>query len=79
MGTSVWCKRMVDLAMAQTEASEQDLIVRTNQAYFDVLAAQETLTFVTAQKAAVAEQVGSAKRNFAVGTHRPSPMSPTGI
>ena len=59
---------MVDLAKAQLEASEQDLIVRTSQAYFDVLAAQDTLTFVVAQKAAVAEQLASAKRNFEVGT-----------
>jgi outer membrane protein len=42
--------------------------VRTSQAYFDVLAAQDTLTFVRAQKAAVAEQLASAKRNFEVGT-----------
>ena len=60
--------RGIDLARAQLEASEQELIVRTSQAYFDVLAAQDTLTFVTAQKAAVAEQLASAKRNFEVGT-----------
>ncbi len=60
--------RGLDLARAQLEASEQDLIVRTSQAYFDVLASQDTLTFVTAQKAAVAEQLASAKRNFEVGT-----------
>ena len=60
--------RGIDLARAQLEASEQDLIVRTSQAYFDVLAAQDTLTFVTAQKTAVAEQLASAKRNFEVGT-----------
>jgi outer membrane protein len=33
-----------------------------------VLAAQDTLTFVRAQKAAVAEQLAAAKRNFEVGT-----------
>jgi outer membrane protein len=33
-----------------------------------VLAAQDTLTFVRAQKAATAEQLASAKRNFEVGT-----------
>jgi outer membrane protein len=42
--------------------------VRVSQAYFDVLAAQDTLTFVQAQKAAVNEQLASAKRNFEVGT-----------
>ena len=60
--------KQLDLARAQLEASEQDLVVRTSQAYFDVLAAQDTLTFVQAQKAAVAEQLASAKRNFEVGT-----------
>jgi outer membrane protein len=60
--------KQVDLAKAVLDAADQDLIVRTSQAYFDVLAAQDTLTFVTAQKAAVAEQLASAKRNFEVGT-----------
>ncbi len=56
------------VAQAQLKAAEQDLIVRTSQAYFDVLAAQDTLTYVKAQKAAVAEQLAAAKRNFEVGT-----------
>jgi len=60
--------KQVMLAQAQLQAAEQELIVRTSQAYFDVLAAQDTLTFVQAQKAAVAEQLASAKRNFEVGT-----------
>ena len=61
-------KRQVDLAQAQLTAAAQDLIIRVSQAYFDVLAAQDTLAFVRAQKAAVAEQLASAKRNFEVGT-----------
>jgi outer membrane protein len=56
------------IAKAQLQVSEQDLIVRTSQTYFDVLAAVDTLNFVLAQKAAVAEQLASAKRNFEVGT-----------
>ena len=60
--------RQVDLAKAQLDVAEQDLIVRTSQGYFDVLAAGDTLAFVRAQKAAVAEQLASAKRNFEVGT-----------
>jgi outer membrane protein len=44
------------------------LIVRVSQAYFDVLAATDSLTFVRSQKAATAEQLASAKRNFQVGT-----------
>ena len=61
-------KQQVVLSKAQLEAAEQELIVRTSQAYFDVLAAQDTLAFVRAQKAAVGEQLASAKRNFEVGT-----------
>ena len=61
-------KRQVELAQSQLTAAAQDLIIRVSQAYFDVLAAQDTLAFVQAQKAAVAEQLASAKRNFEVGT-----------
>ena len=61
-------KKGVDVAQAQLVAAEQDLIIRVGTAYFDVLAAQDSLTFVKAQKAAVAEQLASAKRNFEVGT-----------
>ncbi len=60
--------KQVDIAQAQLVAADQDLIIRVGQAYFDVLAAQDTLTFVQAQKTAVAEQLASAKRNFEVGT-----------
>jgi outer membrane protein len=61
-------KKQVDLAQAQLNVADQDLIVRVSQAYFDVLASMDSLTFVQAQKAAVAEQLASAKRNFEVGT-----------
>ena len=60
--------KQFDLALAQLLAADQDLIVRVSQAYFDVLASQDSLTFVKAQKTAVAEQLASAKRNFEVGT-----------
>jgi outer membrane protein len=60
--------RQVELAQAQLTAASQDLLVRVAQAYFDVLAAQDTLAFVRAQKAATNEQLASAKRNFEVGT-----------
>ncbi|MDP3650570.1 MAG: TolC family outer membrane protein [Rhodoferax sp.] len=61
-------KKQLDLAQAQLAVAEQDLIVRVSQAYFDVLASTDSLAFVKAQKAAVAEQLASAKRNFEVGT-----------
>ena len=61
-----------DYQARQAEATfaqaSQDLTVRTSQAYFDVLAAQDTLTLVGAQKAAISEQLAQAKRNFEVGT-----------
>lgn len=60
--------RGVDVAQAQLDSVTQDLLVRVSQGYFDVLAAQDTLTFVQAQKAAVSEQLAAAKRNFEVGT-----------
>jgi outer membrane protein len=61
-------KRQVELATAQLDSASQDLIVRVSQAYFDVLAAQDTLAFVRAQKTAVSEQLAFARRNFEVGT-----------
>lgn len=60
--------RGVDVAQAQLDAATQDLLVRVSQAYFDVLAAQDTLAFVQAQKTAVSEQLAAAQRNFEVGT-----------
>ena len=61
-------QKTLEMAQVILNQAEQDLIVRTTQAYFEVLAAQQSLTFVQAQKAAVAEQLASAKRNFEVGT-----------
>jgi len=61
-------KRQFEQAQAQLLAASQDLIVRVSQAYFDVLAAQDTVTVVRALKAATGEQLASAKRNFEVGT-----------
>jgi outer membrane protein len=61
-------KKSTELAQYQLLAAEQDLIVRTSQTYFDVLAATDNLTYLRSLKAAVAEQLASAKRNFEVGT-----------
>ena len=61
-----------DYQVRQAEATygqaAQDLAVRSGQAYFDVLAARDTLALVGAQKAAISEQLAQAKRNFEVGT-----------
>ncbi len=61
-------QKQLMLADAQIQAAEQDLIVRLSQAYFDVLASKDSLQLIRAQKAAVAEQLAAAKRNFEVGT-----------
>jgi outer membrane protein len=60
--------RALDAAKADVSTAEQDLIVRLAQAYFDVLAAQDTLDFTLANKNAITEQLAAAKRNFEVGT-----------
>ncbi len=61
-----------ELQVKQAESvfgqANQDLILRVAQAYFDFLAAQDTLALVRAQKTAIAEQLAQAKRNFEVGT-----------
>ena len=61
-------QRGVDVAQAQLDASAQNLIVRVSQAYFDVLAAQDSVQVAQAQKQAISTQLEMAKRNFEVGT-----------
>lgn len=61
-------ERGVALAKAQLRSAEQDLVIRLSQAYFDVLTAREALANAQASKAAIAEQLASAKRSFEVGT-----------
>ncbi len=55
-------------AQADLVIADQDLIVRVAQAYFDVLAAKDALGTTRTSRAAIAEQLASAKRNFEVGT-----------
>lgn len=57
-----------EVARADLDSAEQDLILRVSQAYFDVLAAQDTLATARSSVTAISEQVASAKRNFEVGT-----------
>ena len=61
-------RKLLELSRFDLESAEQDLIVRVAQAYFDVLGAQDTLATTRASKAAISEQLASAKRNFEVGT-----------
>ena len=61
-------KLEVSISEAQFAQAQQDLMVRVAQAYFDILAAEDVLTFAQAQKAAVSQQLELAKRSFEVGT-----------
>ncbi len=61
-------RKSLETARADLDTAEQDLVVRVAQAYFDVLAAQDTLGTTRASKTAITEQLASAKRNFEVGT-----------
>ncbi len=58
----------VAMSEAQFKLAEQDIILRSAQAYFDVLIAQDTVQLTAAQKSAIAQQLEQAKRNFEVGT-----------
>jgi len=66
--TIAQAQRAYEAAQADLESAEQDLIIRVAQAYFDVLAAYDALVTSQTGKAAIAEQLASAKRNFEVGT-----------
>jgi len=59
--------KLVARAEAVREAAQQDLIVRVAQRYFDVLAAEDRLTSIHADKTAIARQLEQAKQRFEVG------------
>lgn len=52
---------------AQYQAAHQALIVKTAEAYFNVLAAQDNVTFAQAEMKAIAKQLEQAKQRFDVG------------
>ena len=57
----------VALAEADYRAAQQDLMVRVSQRYFDVLAADDTLTAAEATLEAVGRQLEQAEKRFEVG------------
>ena len=59
--------KLVAKAEAVREAAQQDLIVRVAQRYFDVLAAEDRLTSIHANRTAIARQLEQAKQRFEVG------------
>jgi outer membrane protein len=59
--------KQVAQAEADYQAAGQDLMIRASRAYFDVLAAQDTLESEQAAKEAIARQLEQAKKRFEVG------------
>ena len=59
--------KQVAKAEALREAAQQDLIIRVAQRYFNVLAAEDRLTSIHADRQAIARQLEQAKQRFEVG------------
>lgn len=59
--------KRVAQAEADYEAAQQDLIIRVATRYFDVLAAEDTLTSIHADRTAIARQLEQARQRFEVG------------
>lgn len=57
----------IQQAEAELTAARQDLILRTTEAYFNVLAAEDTLSFAQAEKKSLSRQLEQAKQRFDVG------------
>ena len=58
----------VSQADKQLNLAQQALMLRTTQAYFDVLMAQDKIELIGAQKAAIASQLAQAQVNFDLGS-----------
>ena len=61
-------KVQVSLADKQLHLTQQELMLRTTQAYFDTLNAQDRIALIQAQKTAILSQLDQAKATFEVGT-----------
>ena len=59
--------KIVARAEAVRESAQQDLIIRVAQRYFDVLAAEDRLTSIHADRQAIARRLEQAKQRFEVG------------
>ena len=59
--------KVVARAEANREAAQQDLIVRVTLRYFNVLAAEDRLTSIHANRQAISRQLEQAKQRFDVG------------
>ncbi len=61
-------KSQVEQSDKQLLLAQQNLILRSSKAYFDVLLAQDKIELIQAQKNAISKQLEQAKANFDVGT-----------
>lgn len=61
-------KSQVEQSDKQLLLAQQNLILRSSKAYFDVLMAQDKIELIQAQKNAISKQLEQAKANFDVGT-----------
>lgn len=59
--------KSVDAAQANLDAAKQNLILRTAEAYFNVLSAQDQLRYSKAQQRAIRRQLDQAKKRYEVG------------
>jgi len=66
---AVWRRAGDEVAQAEADfrAAQQDVILRTAQRYFDVLAAKDTLDAAEAAREAIARQLEQAEKRFEVG------------
>lgn len=66
--TIAQAQAQLDIARLELETAAQDLMLRLSQAYFDVLAAQDSLETARTARKAVEVQLAAATRAFEVGT-----------
>lgn len=64
-------KSLVQQSLLQYQLSEQDLVLRLSQAYFDVLRAQQLLTLASAQKESMGKQRDKISEGVRVGLTNP--------
>jgi outer membrane protein len=60
-------KTQVSIADKQYHLTQQQLILKVTEAYFNILIAQDAIDLLQAQKAAIQSQLDQAKANFDVG------------
>ena len=60
-------KNTIARARIELDSTKQDLLIRTSESYFDVLAAEDNLRFATAEKNAIQRQLEQAEKRFDVG------------